>query len=87
MSQHNTVTVEVFAPKEVDGKTFTFLLSLTVGVAAGEAAIQFGYAPGTTATFKKDTPGSKAIDPKLTLEAAHIHNGEKLALIDLGGGV
>lgn len=85
-SEHHrdTVTVTVFAPKEVDGKTFTFRVSLTVGTAAGEAALAFGYPPGTKATFKKD---GKVLDATKTLEAAHVHTGDELGLVDTGGGV
>ena len=86
-SEHHhehTVTVTVFAPKEVDGKTFTFRVNLKVGEAAGEAALAFGYPPGTKATFKKD---GKVLDAGKTLHEAHIHTGEKLDLVDTGGGV
>jgi len=80
----DTIIVTVFAPKEVDGKTFTFRVNLTVGAAAGEAALAFGYPQGTKATFKKD---GKVLEATKTLEAAHVRTGDKLELVDIGGGV
>jgi hypothetical protein len=80
----DTVTVTVFAPKEVDGKTFTFRVNLMVGAAASEAALAFGYPPGTKASFKKD---GTVLDAAKTLEAAHVRTGDKLSVVDIGGGV
>ncbi|MGH7281973.1 MAG: hypothetical protein ACRELY_10645 [Polyangiaceae bacterium] len=78
------MTVEVFAPKEIDGKKFTFRSNLKVGTAAHEAAVAFGYPKDTKATFKH---GKKVLDADKTLEESHVHDGEKLELVDTGGGV
>lgn len=80
----NEVTVTVFAPKEVDPKTFTFRINETVGAAATEAATAFGYPPGTKATFKKD---GKVLDATKPLAGAHVRDGDTLELVDIGGGV
>jgi len=78
-----TVTVEVFSPREVDPKTFTFPTKDHIEKAAREAATAFGYAGGNP-TFSKN---KVVLDRKLTLAQAGVHDGDVLELVDVGGGV
>jgi hypothetical protein len=80
---HHTVTVEVLSPKEVDPKTFTWPITMKVEDAAKEAAAAFGYGAGNP-TFKL---GNDIINRNKTLQGAHIKDGDKLELVDVGGGV
>jgi hypothetical protein len=81
--QVHTVTVEVFSPKEVDPKTFTWSITMKVEDAAKEAATAFGYGPGNP-TFKL---GNEILNRNKTLQGAHVKDGDKLELVDVGGGV
>jgi hypothetical protein len=78
-----TIEVTVFAPRHPDGREFHFDKHLTVGAAAEQAARAFGYAAGTH-TFAKD---GVALDRGKQLVAAHVRDGDKLELVDTGGGV
>lgn len=78
------IEVIVYAPKTPEPKTFGFAGSETVGEAAKHAAEAFGYGPGNPSFETKDT---RVLDRSLTLVAAGVHNGEKLELVDAGGGV
>lgn len=77
------VTVDVFALSQTEPKKFTWKLTKLVGEAAKEAAKEFGYEGGYPTLghreniFKRDE----------TLEAAHVHDGENLALLVVGGVV
>lgn len=83
--QHqHVVTVQVFAPRSAEPKTFTWSLNLTVGQAAQEAALAFGYQPGGNPTLGH---GNKVFDRNKTLEQEHVHEHEELELLDVGGGV
>lgn len=77
------VTVTVFAPRDPDGDPFTWNKHQTVGVAAQEVADAFGYSPGTP-TLAKD---GVALDRDKQLVAAGVHEGDRLELVDTGGGV
>jgi hypothetical protein len=55
-----------------------------VGEAAKVAAQAFGYEVGTP-SFQ--TEKGTVLDRGLSLEAAKIHNRERLELVDAGGGV
>jgi hypothetical protein len=77
------VTVTVFAPRDTAGREFTWNKHLTVGEAAKEAATAFGYAPGNP-TLAKD---KHALDRAKQLVAAGVRDGERLELVDTGGGV
>jgi hypothetical protein len=83
-SEQLTVVVIVFAPKDPEPKRFRFRLDETVGEAAKFAAEKFGYEVGTP-SFQ--TESDVVLDRTLTLRAAGVHNGEKLELVDAGGGV
>ncbi len=77
------VTVEVYAPRQAEPKKFTWKLSKLVGEAAREAAKAFGYEGGDPTLGHKE----KIFKRDETLDAAHVHDGEKLELLDVGGGV
>ena len=77
------ITVTVFAPREPDGREFTWSKHLAVGEAAQEAAAAFGYTPGTP-TLAKDRV---ALDRTKQLVAAGVREGDRLELVDTGGGV
>lgn len=77
------VTVEVFAPRSDKPKKFTWAVKLKVGEAAREAATAFGYQGGDPTLGHKDVVFKR----DETLAEAHVHDGEKLDLLDAGGGV
>jgi hypothetical protein len=76
--------VEVTAPRFPDQpRPFTFEPDSAVGAAAQQAAAAFGY---TTGTWSFSLSGVE-LDPSTTLAAAGVKSGDKLGLIDTGGGV
>jgi hypothetical protein len=76
--------VLVFSPRNPsDRRDFTWSKHLTVGEAAAEAAVAFGYSGGQP-TLAKD---NKPLDRTKQLVAEHIKDGDVLELIDAGGGV
>ena len=78
------VTVNVFAPRSAEPKAFTWPLSITVGQAAKEAAVAFGYEGGDPTLGLSDGEPFKRDE---TLKAEHVHEKEDLELLDVGGGV
>ncbi|SFG26947.1 hypothetical protein [Streptomyces mirabilis] len=82
--QHGQLTVTVYAPRDPDPKTFHFPRAETVGAAATEAAQQFGYTGGTP-SFQNSK--GEVLNRDLSLVAAHVHKGDTLELVDVGGGV
>jgi hypothetical protein len=83
-TETKTIEVIVDAPKDPEPKTFRFAESETVGDAAKRAAAEFGYGPGNPSLQTRD---GKVLDRSLTLKQAGVHNGERLELVDAGGGV
>lgn len=83
--QHNPheVTVDVFAPRQTEPKVFTWSLDWTVGQAAQQAASVFEYQGGNPTLGH----GNETFDRNKTLEQEHVHQHEKLELLDVGGGV
>ena len=77
------ITVTLFAPRDPEGRPFTWSKHLTVGEAAAETAAAFGYAPGNP-TLAKD---KVALDRAKQLVAAGVRDGDRLELVDTGGGV
>jgi hypothetical protein len=75
--------VTVFAPRSPEGKKFKWDEHLSVGAAADEAAKAFGYAQGTPTLAKHGS----ALERDIELVDAGVHNGDKLELVDIGGGV
>lgn len=77
------IEVTVFAPRATEPKKFNWAAKLTVGAAAAEAAEAFGYAPGQPTLAR----GEHTLDREETLHAAGVKDGDKLELVDIGGGV
>jgi hypothetical protein len=75
--------VTVFAPRSPEGKKFKWNEHLSVGAAADEAAKEFGYAQGTPTLAKHGT----ALERGKELGEAGVQDGDKLELVDIGGGV
>lgn len=75
--------VTVFAPRSPEGKKFKWDEHLSVGAAADEAAKEFGYAKGTPTLAKHGS----ALERDKELVDAGVHDGDKLELVDIGGGV
>lgn len=84
--RHRRLRVIVYAPRHPEPKEFFWKRSMIVGDAAKEAAKAFGYAAGNPG-FQTLTDPPKVLDNAKTLEAEHVHCGEKLELVDTGGGV
>ncbi len=80
------VKVIVFAPRSSHPKEFTWAKTLKVGEAAREAATAFGYQAGNPG-LQTEGHHPRTLDNKKTLAEEHVKNGEKLELIDTGGGV
>jgi len=80
------VTIIVFAPRSPHPKEFRWPESLKVGEAAREAATAFGYQAGNPGLQTEGNP-PRVLDNNKTLAEEHIHDGQKLELIDTGGGV
>jgi hypothetical protein len=83
---HQTVKVIVFAPRSPNPKEFTWEKTLTVGQAAREAATAFGY-KATSPGLQTDSNPPRTLDNGNTLAQEGVDNGDKLELIDTGGGV
>lgn len=81
---HTELHVVVHAPGHVEAKPFRFDAATTVADAAAQAAAAFAYAPGGSPSF---AAGERVLDRSHTLEQEHVHNGDKLELVDVGGGV
>lgn len=81
---HQELTVIVLAPREPAPKTFQFRPTETVHEAARTAADAFGYQGGSPSF---ETEDHVVLDRDKTLEQAGVHNGERLHLVDVGGGV
>ena len=75
--------VIVFAPRSPKSKDFTWDKTTLVGEAASQAATEFGYKEGNPG-FQK---GDHVLDNNKSLENAGVLNGDKLELVDTGGGV
>lgn len=76
--------VEVFSPRDPNPKHFAWSPDLTVGQAAVEAAASFGYVGGNPTL--QNSAGA-ALDRSVTLDQAGVRNGDRLELVDAGGGV
>jgi len=79
-----TVTVTVFAPRQIEPRTFSWPQTTRVGDAAAEAARDFGYEPGTPSFQNAD---GEVLDRDKPLVAAGVRDGDELELVDVGGGV
>lgn len=81
--QQDKFHVRVLAPSEPHPREFAFAKAEVVGTAATEAATAFGLHP-TAPSFELR---GNVLDRTITLEAAGVHNGDELELVDIGGGV
>lgn len=79
------ITVVVHAPRHKDAKPFRWPPATKVGDAAREAAAAFGYAPEGNPTFM--TRGGDVLDRSKSLAEEGVKSGDKLELVDSGGGV
>ena len=77
------VTVTVWAPRDPEGREFTWDKHTTVGEAAKEAAAAFGYTVGTPTLAKNKV----SLDRDKQLVAAGVRDGDRLELVDNHGGV
>ncbi len=84
-TQHDhDLHVEVIAPRfPKEPRPFTFEPETTVSASAEQAAHAFGYDKGTWSF----TLEGRELDRNLSLAAAGVDSGDKLGLIDTGGGV
>jgi hypothetical protein len=80
-----SVTVTVFAPRNADSREFTFPQTMKVAEAARQAADAVGYAAGGNPTF--ENADNEVLDRNKPLVAAGVRDGDKLELVDAGGGV
>lgn len=78
------ITVKVFVPSQVEGRSFTWARGMKVADAAAAAAEAFGIKSGTPTLQNED---GVALDRQKTLAEAEVDNGDKLELVDVGGGV
>jgi hypothetical protein len=78
-----TIEVTVFAPRHTEGREFSWSKHLTVGEAADQVAEAFGYARGKPTLAKDEV----ALDREKQLTAAGVRDGDKVELVDIGGGV
>jgi len=82
--KHDLLTVIIHAPREPEPKTFKFPRTELVGAAARTAADAFGYEGGNPSFA---TEQNVVLDRDKSLEAEHVHDEQKLNLVDVGGGV
>ena len=80
------IHVVVYAPRSPNPKTFTWAATLKVGDAARQAAEAFGYSGGNLG-LQTETQPPRVLDNSKTLGEEKIDSGDKLELIDTGGGV
>jgi hypothetical protein len=83
---HHEIEVIVFAPRSPHPKEFNWPKTLKVEEAAKQAATAFGYEGGKPGLQTEGHP-PRVLDNNKTLAEEHVHNREKLELIDTGGGV
>lgn len=82
--EKQTVTVQVYAPRTTEPKTFTWPKTKKIGEAAEEAASAFGYESGTPTFQNAD---EVVLDRNKPLVAEKVKDGDVLELVDTGGGV
>jgi len=75
--------VEVSAPRAPEPKNFTWSKHMLVSEATAEAGRAFGYT-GESLSLVRD---GVELDPDKQLVAAGVRDGDKLRLLDTGGGV
>ena len=83
-ARHGQITVLVVAPREPDPRPFQFRHEELTGAAARTAAKAFGYTGGNPAFANSK---NEVLDRDKSLAAEHVHDGDTLYLVDVGGGV
>ncbi|MCW9709024.1 hypothetical protein [Fodinibius salsisoli] len=78
------ITVQVYAPRSLDSKEFTWKKNRNVGDAAKEAADAFGYEPEKPPRLQKD---DDILDNTKNLVSEGVREGDELELVGGGGGV
>jgi hypothetical protein len=82
---HGRIVVQVVAPRDPDHpRAFEFRHNELVGTAARLAADAFGYTAGSPSFANDD---NVVLDRDKSLAAEHVHDGDTLHLVDVGGGV
>lgn len=81
---HSQLSLTISAPRDPEARHFQFPHELLVGEAAQEVAKAFGYSPGTPSLQNAQ---KEVLDRAKSLAASHVHNGDHLTLVDVGGGV
>ena len=81
----NDLTLNVFAPKAVEPKVFTWKKTMKVGEAADQAAQAFGYTAGAY-TLQLGTT-HEVLDRNRTLVSYGLKDGDSLEIVSTGGGV
>jgi hypothetical protein len=81
---HGELSLIVFAPREPDPRTFEFRRTETVRDSARAAADSFGYESGNPSF---ETERHVVLNRDKTLAEAGVRDGERLHLVDVGGGV
>jgi hypothetical protein len=79
------IQVLVYAPKDLEPKHFGFSGGELVGDAARVAATSFGVQSNNPSFQNLAT--KVVLDRTKTLQDAGVDNGDKLELVDVGGGV
>lgn len=79
-----TITVLVFVPSQIEPRKFTWPKTMRVGDAARQVAEAFGLTVENPTLQNKD---GEALDRDKPLVAAGVRDGDRLDLIDAGGGV
>jgi len=80
----NDITVSVLSPRSPEPKSFTWPKTMRVGEAAREAASAFGYQGGNPGLQNAQ---GEVLDNQKPLVAAGVRDGDRLEIVDTGGGV
>jgi hypothetical protein len=82
---HGEITVTVIAPRDPDHpRPFEYRHDELISEAASTAATAFGYTGGNPSFANAD---NVVLDRTKSLAAEHVHDGDTLYLVDVGGGV
>lgn len=82
---HGKITVTVVAPRDPDNpRPFEFRHNELISEAATTAATAFGYTGGNPSFANAE---NVVLDRNKSLAAEHVHDGDTLYLVDVGGGV
>lgn len=79
------VTIIVHSPRTPTPKPFRWPLDKLIGDAAKEAAKAFGYEVGGNPTLQRED--GTDLDRGATIRSSGLKNGDKVEIVDAGGGV